>query len=317
VPVAAAAAALAGIRSRTARAGTGLSGADLHGRTAVVTGAGSGIGRSLALLLARRGALVHVADVDAGRAEAVTRQIVEAGARAVAHTVDVCDAAAVDALAEQVVGAGGVDLLFNNAGVGHAGAVADTPLSDWQRLIDVNLMGVVHGIHAFVPRLLAQGRPAHIVNTASVAGLLPVPGMVPYSTTKAAVIGLSEALDAELRPHRIRVSALCPGVIATDIVRTSTMRGAWQERQAGATELYATRGTSPDVVARAALDAVTHGQVVVPTPRHQVLPPWLLMRLYPPLARAVNATFVNRVRSVTAGATGDAPGAGAQSVVKR
>lgn len=297
--VVAAAAALAGVRARTARAGTGLSGADLHGRTAVVTGAGSGIGRALALLLARRGAFVHVADLDAGRAQAVTHQILDSGGQAVTHTVDVSDAAAVDALAEQVAQAGGVDLLFNNAGIGHAGNVADTPLSDWQRVIDVNLMGVVHGVHAFVPLLLTQGRPAHIVNTASVAGLLPVPGMVPYSTTKAAVIGLSEALDAELRPHRIRVSALCPGVIATDIVRTSTMRGAWQERHAGATELYATRGTSPDVVARAALDAVTRGQLIVPTPRHQVVPPWLLVRLWPAAGRALNAAVVNRMRAVS------------------
>ncbi len=170
----AAAAALAGVRARTARAGTGLSGADLHGRTAVVTGAGSGIGRALALLLARRSAFVHVADLDAGRAQAVTHQILDSGGQAVAHTVDV--SAAVDALAEQVAQAGGVDVLFNNAGIGHAGNVADTPLSDWQRVIDVNLMGVVHGVHAFVPLLLTQGRPAHIVNTASVAGLLPVPG---------------------------------------------------------------------------------------------------------------------------------------------
>jgi len=100
--VVAAAAALAGVRARTARAGTGLSGADLHGRTAVVTGAGSGIGRALALLLARRGAFVHVADLDAGRAQAVTHQILDCGGQAVTHTVDVSDAAAVDALAEQV-----------------------------------------------------------------------------------------------------------------------------------------------------------------------------------------------------------------------
>ena len=149
----------------------------LAGKTAVVTGAGSGIGRSLAMLLARRGAVVHAADFSGDSAEAVAQQIRDAGGQAVAHTVDVGDADAVDRLAGIVFARGPVDLLFNNAGIGHAGAVTDTTLSDWRRLIDVNLMGVVHGLHAFLPRLLDQGRPAHIVNTASMAGLVPAAGL--------------------------------------------------------------------------------------------------------------------------------------------
>jgi NAD(P)-dependent dehydrogenase (short-subunit alcohol dehydrogenase family) len=203
--------------------------------------------------------------------------------------VDVADAADVERLAEDVFAAeGGADLLFNNAGVGHAGEVGDTPLADWQRVLDVNLGGVVHGVSAFVPRLLAQGRPATIVNTASMAGLLPMPGMVPYSTSKAAVVGLSEALDGELSGRGIRVLALCPGIIATDIVRTSVTRGDWARRQERLTRLYATRGTSPDVVARAALDAVARGRVIIPTPRTQVSPMWLLKRVAPAAARAAN-----------------------------
>jgi NAD(P)-dependent dehydrogenase (short-subunit alcohol dehydrogenase family) len=113
-------------------------------------------------------------------------------------------------------------------------------------------------------------------------------GMVPYATTKAAVVGLTEALDAELRPQGIRVSALCPGVIATDIIRTSTTRGDWVGRQDRLVRLYATRGTSPDVVARAALDAVARKRVIVPTPRNQVTPMWLLQRWIPGAARAAN-----------------------------
>ncbi len=261
---------------------------DVAGRVAVVTGAGSGIGRAIALALARGGAEVHVADVDAERATAVTGEIVTSGGRATAHVVDVTDAQAVEALADASFEAAGVDLLFNNAGVGHAGFVADTPLADWRRIVEVNLMGVVHGVHAFLPRLLAQGRPAHIVNTASMAGLVPSAGLVPYTTSKFAVVGLSESLDLEVAPKGIRVSALCPGIINTDIVRASPMRGEWDARHDRLTNLYATRGTSPDVVAAAALDAVARGRVIVPTPRYQVLPAWLLQRYAPPLGRAVS-----------------------------
>jgi NAD(P)-dependent dehydrogenase (short-subunit alcohol dehydrogenase family) len=257
------------------------------GAVAVVTGAASGIGRSLALLLARGGARVHVVDRDATGAAAVAEQIRSGGGDAVAHEVDVTDAAAVEALAAEVFAAEGrVDLLFNNAGIGHAGPVAETPLSDWRRVVEVNLMGVVHGAAAFVPRLLEQGRPAHIVNTASLAGLLPNPGMVPYSTTKAAVVGLSEALDGELAAQGIRVTALCPGIISTDIVRTSIMRGSFAGERDRLMGVYARRGTSPDVVARDALAAVRRHRVVAPAPRWQVSPVWLVKRWAPGAARA-------------------------------
>jgi NAD(P)-dependent dehydrogenase (short-subunit alcohol dehydrogenase family) len=259
------------------------------GRVAVVTGAGSGIGRSLAVLLAREGAGVHVVDVDRAAVEEVAAAVRDVGGRATSYVVDVADAAAVERLAAEVFEAEGhVDLLFNNAGIGHAGDVVDTPLEDWRRVLEVNLFGVIHGVSAFVPRLVAQGRPATIVNTASMAGLLPVAGMVPYSTSKAGVVGLSEALDAELAPRGVRVLALCPGVIDTAIVRQSVTRGDWARRQERLTRLYATRGTSPDVVARDALAAVARGRSIVPTPRSQVAPMWLLKRWAPPLARAAN-----------------------------
>jgi NAD(P)-dependent dehydrogenase (short-subunit alcohol dehydrogenase family) len=270
----------------------------LAGKTAVVTGAGSGIGRSLAILLAQRGALVHAADLNAESAGAVAREIRDAGGRAVAHAVDVGDADAVARLADGVFAGGPVDLLFNNAGIGLAGAVTDTTLSYWRRLIDVNLMGVVHGLHAFLPRLLAQDRPAHIVNTASMAGLVPAAGLAAYSATKAAVVGLSDALDVEVIGTPVRVSVLCPGVISTAIVSTSTMRGEWAERRARTVDFYARRGTSPDVVARQALDAVTHGRRIIPAPRHQVVPHWLLKRVLPPAGRAVSvATYRYLTRS--------------------
>jgi NAD(P)-dependent dehydrogenase (short-subunit alcohol dehydrogenase family) len=257
---------------------------DPAGKVAVVTGAGSGIGRSIARLLVSRGARVHAADIDGS----------------VTHTVDVSDAAAVERLAADVLAAEGrVDLLFNNAGIGHAGDVADTPLEDWRRIVDVNLMGVVHGVHAFVPRMLAQGAGAHIVNTASLAGLVANPGMVPYCTTKFAVVGLSEALDLELRGSGIRVSALCPGVIDTAIVRTSTLRGQFEGRRERIAGLYERRGTSPDAVAEAALAAVAARRVIQPAPRSHVLPAWLLKRYAPPAGRAMTlavARVTDRLR---------------------
>jgi NAD(P)-dependent dehydrogenase (short-subunit alcohol dehydrogenase family) len=265
---------------------------DWAGKTAVVTGAGSGIGRSIARLLASRGVTVHVADRDTPSAEAVASEIRDTGGNAVAHTVDVTDVDAVIALADAVFADGPLDLLFNNAGIGHAGAVVDTTLEDWHRLIDVNLMGVVHGLHAFLPRLLAQDRSAHIVNTASMAGLVPNAGLAAYSATKAAVVSLTDALSVELIGSRVRVAALCPGVIDTAIVSTSTMRGAWADRRQRTVDLYAKRGASPDVVARQALGAVARGRTIVPTPRYQTVPHWWLKRVIPRAGRAVSvATF--------------------------
>jgi NAD(P)-dependent dehydrogenase (short-subunit alcohol dehydrogenase family) len=171
---------------------------ELAGKIAVVTGAGSGIGAATARLLAARGATVHLADLNADTAETVARQIRQAGGSAEAHGVDVCDPAAVEALAKAVYDADGrVDILHNNAGIGHGGNIEATTIEDWQQVIGVNLLGVAYGIQAFVPRMLTQGRPASIVNTASLAGLMPVALMAPYCASKYGVVGMTEALNAE------------------------------------------------------------------------------------------------------------------------
>src|SRR5918992_1944896 len=223
---------------------------DFSGRVAVVTGAGSGIGRSTALLLARLGATVHAADLDEQAVAAVVAEIEAAGGRGMAHFVDVSDPASVEALAERVFEAdGAVDVLHNNAGVGHAGPVDETTLEDWQRVIGVNLMGVVHGIHYFVPRMLRQGRPAHVVNTASLAGLVAVAGLGPYATSKHAVVGLSESLNAELAPRGIHVSAICPGFINTPIVDDALLDGELDRQRDRIQRFYERFGSSPDVVA--------------------------------------------------------------------
>ena len=258
--------------------------AEFSGKVVVVTGAGSGIGRATARLFGRLGARVHVADIDAASAEDAAAEVGDG----VAHTVDCADPAAVEALAERVFAEGrGVDVLHNNAGIGHAGDVEQTTMEDWQRVIGVNLLGVAFGVQAFVPRLLEQGRPATIVNTASAAGLFAIPQMAPYCASKFGVVGLTESLSAELRGRGIRVCAVCPGVIDTPIVRNSILRGEPETRRQSIADFYDRRGTSPDEVAEAVLDAVRGGKLIRIVPRAEVGAPWALRRISPRLAGAV------------------------------
>jgi NAD(P)-dependent dehydrogenase (short-subunit alcohol dehydrogenase family) len=248
--------------------------------TAVITGGGSGIGRATAVRLASLGAHVHVVDISEAAAHAVRDEIADDGGRATAHSVDVTDAGDVAALAEAVFEAdGGVDVLHNNAGIGHSGPVEETTLEDWRRIVEVNLMGVVHGVHAFVPRMLRQGRPAHVVNTASGLGLMPGIELVPYATTKHAVVGMSQSLDLELRPKGIGVTALCPGIINTAIVKESTVRGDATGRQQRAVELYERRGASPESVADAVVKAIRGRRQIQVVPAMHVYPAWIAGRI--------------------------------------
>jgi NAD(P)-dependent dehydrogenase (short-subunit alcohol dehydrogenase family) len=195
------------------------------GKVALVTGAASGIGRALATGLVDRGATVVLADIDRKAvvevAGSLERRAGGTGAvptRAIPAVLDVTDA---DAVAEVVTRTarehGGIDLLCNNAGIGVGGEVKDLSTSHWQRVLDVNLWSVINGVAAAYPLMIAQGR-GHILNTASLSGLLPSPMLVPYSTTKHAVVGLSLGLRVEAEAYGVRVSVLCPGVIETPLL---------------------------------------------------------------------------------------------------
>lgn len=189
-----------------------------EGGVAIVTGAGSGIGRAISEALAQRGCHVILADIDFGDAEAAAAQIREKGGRASARYLDVCDFAAVSELVtETMEKLGRIDYIFNNAGIVVAGEAANYTIDAWQRVIAVNLGGVVNGVQAAYPAMIRQGF-GHIVNTASMAGLVISAG-VGYTATKYAVVGLSRALRIEAEVRGVRVSVICPGTIRTPIMR--------------------------------------------------------------------------------------------------
>jgi NAD(P)-dependent dehydrogenase (short-subunit alcohol dehydrogenase family) len=237
-------------------------------RVAVITGGGSGIGYGLGVVLSRLGAHVVLADVAPERVEQATGRLREAtGGRVLGVVTDVSSPQSVERLAEAAYAEfGAVDLLFNNAGVTSVGAAWETPLEDWRRVLDVNLMGCVHGVRTFVPRMLAGGRPGRIVNTSSMAGLLAVPLKAPYTASKHAIIGLSQALAAELASigAQIGVSVCCPGAVATTM--TGDTLKFYEDKDISAADralLVALRdrcadGISPEQAGEIVVDAIRH-----------------------------------------------------------
>jgi NAD(P)-dependent dehydrogenase (short-subunit alcohol dehydrogenase family) len=229
----------------------------LRGKTAVITGAASGIGRALAHRLARERMHLVLADVDRRR----LRQVASDLPGALAVPTDVSRISDVQALAAKAYARfGAVHLLCNNAGIAEYGAVWEVPLRRWRRVVGVNLWGAIHGCIVFVPRMIAQGGPAHVVNTASMAGLLTPPLAGPYSVTKHAVVALSEALvqDLALRQARVGVSVLCPGWVATRLVDSAPSADPFLKS-------LVAHGVSPDVVADRTVRAVRTGEFYVLT----------------------------------------------------
>ena len=239
---------------------------DLNGRWVLVTGAASGIGHETALAFARDAANIVAVDLDEARL-AETRRLVEAaGRRCLTAGCDVSDAAAVDALAARVVAeAGPPDVVVNNAGIGFLGPFADTPLSAWERVIGVNLMGVVHVSRAFLPGMIAAGGQRRLVNVASAAGLHAVPNLSAYSASKHAVMGLTDALAMELRQTGVGVTVVCPGIIDTPIVRDRRAVAA-SVPEAAMDRLdrqYREKGAPPSLVAARIVRAAKRGEDIV------------------------------------------------------
>jgi len=224
-------------------------------KVCVVTGAGSGIGRATVLAFAAEGYRIAACDVDQPRLDALAAEL---GDRALlVHNVDVSDRGRMAAFADAVhAKVPAVDVLVNNAGVAVGGTFLETSLDDWDWLLGVNLRGVVHGCHFFIPNMVERGTGGHVINISSILGIYPAPKVTAYVASKFAVLGLSQSLRAELESHRIGVTAICPGMINTGIISGGRMSGRVHERRSKLAAVFDKNGAPPAVVAKAILDAV-------------------------------------------------------------
>jgi NAD(P)-dependent dehydrogenase (short-subunit alcohol dehydrogenase family)/pimeloyl-ACP methyl ester carboxylesterase len=257
----------------------------------VITGAGSGIGRATALEFAEQGAEVVVTDIEAQVAERTAQLASTLGPPASAYTVDVSDGGAVEKFGTVLLDEHGTpDIVINNAGIGMAGPFFDTTVADWERIIDVNLWGVIHGCRVLGGLLVAGGAGGTIVNIASAAAYLPTRALPAYATTKAAVLALSQCLRGELAEAGIGVVTICPGFVHTNIAGTARFVGldATEERAARrrATELYRRRNFTPERAAREILRAVERNAAIAPITAEAKVG-LLASRLTPRLLRAL------------------------------
>lgn len=241
-------------------------------KTVVITGAASGLGLAMARAFQREGMRVVLGDLPGPALEAARDSLAGQGGEVLAIPVDVSDVDSVEALARQVDAIGGVDILCNNAGI-----TGDRPrsswehdLNNWRRVLDVNLMGVIHGLHSFVPRLLRQGRPAHIVNTASMGGLMAIPFIAPYVAAKSALVALSESLALELESEGapIAVSVFCPGLVRTGLTGPGRDHPHSQVLEPSAAALAFQRGTQ-QALEKAVMSAESVAEVLLAAIREE------------------------------------------------
>ncbi|AVF44918.1 KR domain-containing protein [Acinetobacter nosocomialis] len=248
---------------------------------AVVTGAGSGIGRSFAVELAKRGGSIICADINLEAAKETVKLIEQLGQKAFAVQCDVGQAEQVQALADQAEQLldHPVTLIINNAGVGLGGKFDEMSLEDWNWCMHVNLWGVIHGCHAFVPKLKKLGYGA-IINVASAASYTAAPEMSVYNVTKAGVLALSETLSAELRKFNIKVNVLCPTLVPTNIIKNGRIPGRYSKLADHALMNYAM--TTSDAVAALTLNRLDRG-LLYTTPQIDAKLFWLMKRTSPTL----------------------------------
>jgi NAD(P)-dependent dehydrogenase (short-subunit alcohol dehydrogenase family) len=272
---------------------------NLEGKTVLVTGGASGIGRALALACGRRGASLVICDVNEEGLAKTEAELRALGRPVLARRVDVSKEAEMREFANVVhADRPAVDLLMNNAGVGLGAGFLDTSLEDWEWIIGINLRGVILGCHFFIPPMVARGAGGHVVNLSSIVALLPGETLSAYATTKGGVLALSEALADELQWHGIGVTGVCPGFINTPIVTNTVMRGLLAKPAAReqAREFYQWRGYTAERVAENVLRAVERGRVVAPIS----LESWLiyaLRRISPGTLRFLMRRVGARMRS--------------------
>jgi NAD(P)-dependent dehydrogenase (short-subunit alcohol dehydrogenase family) len=245
---------------------------DFRGKTAFITGGASGLGLSMARAFGHAGMNVVLADIDGKLAKSVAEELASEQIKATGIFCDVAERGSVrEAALEAVAAFGKVHVVCNNAGVGAGGVIGTVKERDWDWIIDVNLKGVVYGTETFVPLIKSHGEGGHIVNTASMAGMISPPGLEPYSATKFAVVAMSEGWAAQLGPLNIGVSVLCPGFVKTRIHESGRAR---QDKYGGAEDLNAPGGAQEmaqmvltgidaGVIGKRVLEAIGNGELYI------------------------------------------------------
>ncbi len=268
---------------------------ELKDTIAVVTGAASGLGRSIALHLAERGAIVVASDIDFGGAEETSRRIVEGGGRSIAIAADVTvENEIVNVVNRTVERYGRIDYLFNNAGVALNGEFQDMDDDTWKKIMDVNFWGVVYGTRAAYSHMIGQGF-GHIINVSSLAGLVPGGLMTGYGAAKHAVVGFTATLRAEARQYGIRVSSLCPGYLDTPMHETAANVTPYIAAH-DAEYLSRSHGyPPPDRIIRHVMRGVMRNRSIIVSPRIQ-LPVWWIYRVFPELLPRVWSAIIAGIK---------------------
>lgn len=260
---------------------------NIRGKKVLITGAASGIGRATALAMAERGARLFLTDINQQGLEETRRTIEESGGEVcLAEALDISDYASVKALADEIhAGFGPLDILANIAGVALFSQVEDMTHAQWEKIVNVNLWGPIHGIECFVPEMIRAGRGGHIVSVSSTAGIIGLPWHVAYAGTKHALVGSSEVLRFDLRKHDIGVSVILPGAVKTGLVDTVVINADEEACRKGR-ELFSKHAISPEKVADLIINAIEKNKyMVITSPDIKLL--YFLKRAFPPMYRLV------------------------------